>query len=69
MTYSPTKKVQNIIPATQETGGPFFQDYPSVDYVFQLPAAYFIQQKDSPFNYSLSLILIKWIWGWTYKLL
>ena len=54
MTYSPTKKVQNIIPATQETVGPFFQDSPSVDYVFQLPAAYFIQQKDSPFNYFFS---------------
>ena len=55
MTYSPTKKVQNIIPATQEMVGPFLQDSLRVDYVFQLPVAYFIQQKDSPFNYFLSL--------------
>ena len=57
MTYSPIKKVQNIIPATQEMVGPFLQDSLRVDYVFQLPVAYFIQQKDSPFNYFLSLSL------------
>ena len=50
-----TKKLQNIIPVTQETVGSFCQDSLDIDYAFQLFAAYFRQQKDNTFNSFISL--------------
>ena len=53
--FTNQKTLKHHTCVAQELVGPFCQDYLDVDYAFQLPAAYFIQQKDSTFNSFISL--------------